>query len=138
MSESLSWAATARLVHQRAAYCCEYCQTPQRVIGQSMHIDHIIPGAGDLPDNLALACASCNLSKSDATQARDPQTGQWLPLFNPRTQHWTEHFAWVDGGCRIAGLTPSGRATVERLGMNQDRIVNARVLWVQAGVHPPV
>jgi 5-methylcytosine-specific restriction endonuclease McrA len=51
-----------------------------------MHVDHIIPGSGHDPDNLALACAACNLSKSDATRAVDPQTGEKAFLFNPRTQ----------------------------------------------------
>lgn len=137
MTEVLSWAATVRFVHERAHHCCEYCYTCQWVIGQAMHVDHIIPGAGDHPDNLTLACATCNLSKSDATEALDPETGAKVPLFNPRTQVWSEHFAWIDGGCRIQGLTPTGRATIECFGMNIERLVIARSVWVLAGVHPP-
>ncbi|KAB2834856.1 MAG: hypothetical protein F9K48_05450 [Candidatus Brocadia sp.] len=34
-----SWAATVRLVHERANYCCEYCQTSQEIIGQAMHVE---------------------------------------------------------------------------------------------------
>jgi hypothetical protein len=102
-----------------------------------MHIDHVIPRAGDRPDNLALACASCNLSKNDATGSIDPETGETVPLFNPRNQVWAEHFAWIDDGCRVQGLTPTGRATVRRLGMNVERLVISRSLWVLAGVHPP-
>ena len=103
-----------------------------------MHVDHILPGGGNHPDNLALACASCNLAKGDATEALDPLTRERVPLFNPRTQNWVEHFTWIDEGCRVQGLTPTGRATVERFAMNQERIVIARLLWVQGGVHPPV
>lgn len=102
-----------------------------------MHVDHIIPDGGNHPCNLALACASCNLAKSDVTHAVDPQTGMLTALFNPRTQAWHEHFAWIDDGCRIQGLTPTGRATVHRLAMNQARLVIARMLWLQAGLHPP-
>jgi HNH endonuclease len=102
-----------------------------------MHIDHIVPRGGDHPDNLALACASCNLTKGDATQALDPLTGARVPLFNPRTQSWSEHFIWIDRGCRIQGLNPTGRATVERFAMNQERMVIARMLWIQARLHPP-
>lgn len=102
-----------------------------------MHVDHIIPDAGNHPDNLALACASCNLSKQDSTSGTDPETGDISDLFNPRIQVWTEHFTWIDDGCRILGLTATGRATVERLGFNQDRIVHARWYWVRAGAHPP-
>ncbi len=136
MSEQ-SWAAIVRLVHERAHNCCEYCQTCQKVIGQAMHVEHIQPGTGDKPDNLCLSCASCNLSKARATQASDPETGNRVSLFNPRIQKWAEHFRWVDGGRRLEGLTPVGRATIDRLRMNQDRIVTSRILWIEAGYHPP-
>lgn len=84
----LSWAATVRLVHERAAYRCEYCQTAQRVIGQAMHVEHIDPDGGDRPDNLCLSCPSCNLSKAQVTTAPDPDSGEVIVLFNPRTQVW--------------------------------------------------
>jgi hypothetical protein len=133
----LSWAATVRLVHERARYCCEYCQTCQSTIGQAMHVEHINPLGGNHPDNLCLACPSCNLSKSQATSAVDPISGQDVPLFNPRKQLWSEHFVWSESGLEVQGLTPAGRATAERLKMNQDRLIVARILWVKAKVHPP-
>ena len=34
-------------------------------------------------------------------------------------------------------LTPTGRATIVRLRMNQPRIVEARSIWILAGIHPP-
>jgi len=58
-------------------------------------------------------------------------------LFNPRTQRWLDHFAWDDRDTRIVGLTPTGRATVDALKLNNAYIVPARRLWVQAGWHPP-
>ena len=133
----LSWAATVRLVHERAGYRCEYCQTAQRVIGQAMHVEHIDPAGGDHPDNLCLSCSSCNLSKGTATSAPDPDTGEVAALFNPRTQAWSDHFEWQQDGKRVRGLTPTGRATVARLKMNLLRIVEARAIWIMAGVHPP-
>lgn len=134
---SLSWAATVRLVHERASYTCEYCQTTQRVIGQAMHVEHIEPRGGDLPENLCLACSSCNFSKGILTSTIDPRTSLIVALYNPRTQKWDEHFAWSEDGLTIIGLTPTGRATVARLKMNQPRIIEARTIWVRAGVHPP-
>ena len=119
VNEPLSWAATIRFVHERAHNCCEYCLTCQRIIGQPMHIDHIIPGAGNHPDNLALACASCNLSKYDAVSGIDPESGSEVALFNPRMQNWHEHFEWIDKGLRLRGLTPTGRTTINRLRINQ-------------------
>lgn len=136
MSEK-SWAATVRLVHERALYRCEYCQTSQRVIGQAMHVEHIDPNGDDKPENLCLSCSSCNLSKAVATSAIDPQTGQIHPLFHPRTQVWAEHFEWQQNGIVVKGTSPMGRATVERLKMNQKRLIEARKIWVRAGEHPP-
>ncbi|MEM9950168.1 MAG: HNH endonuclease signature motif containing protein [Chloroflexota bacterium] len=137
MSDSLSWVETKRIVHERAIFRCEYCQTPQKATGQSMHVEHIIPNKSNLLDNLCLACPSCNLSKSSATDATDPQTNEIVALFNPRTQNWSEHFQWEDDGQIIAGKTPIGRATIVRLKMNQLRIVEARKIWILAGIHPP-
>lgn len=136
MSE-LSWTAITRLVHERARHCCEYCQTSQPTIGQAMHVEHIDPQGGDDPANLCLACPTCNLSKAIATTAVDPATKETVALFNPRMQSWREHFRWIDDARRVQGLTPTGRATVERLRMNQIRVVVARALWVKARCHPP-
>lgn len=101
-----------------------------------MHVDHIDPVAGDVPDNLALACPSCNLSKGAATTGHDRETGENVSLFNPRSQIWVDHFEWIDGGLQVRGITPVGRATAERLRMNQARIVRARQNWIIAGTHP--
>jgi hypothetical protein len=137
MENDLPWAARVRQVYERASFYCEYCRTTQAVIGQSMHVDHIDPVGGDGLANLCLACPTCNLSKGAATSSADPETGESVSLFNPREQVWLEHFEWVDGGRRIRGLTPTGRATVARLAMNMDRVVVARSLWIRAGLHPP-
>jgi hypothetical protein len=134
----LPWAAIVRLVHERARNCCEYCQTSRDTIGQAMHVEHIDPRGGDTPENLCLACPSCNLSKATAIAARDPLTGATVPLFHPRTQRWQDHFRWIENARRVQGVTPIGRATVERLRMNQDRLVVARALWVKANCHPPL
>jgi hypothetical protein len=136
MSE-FSWAATVRLVHERANFCCEYCQTCQRVIGQAMHVEHIDPQRGDHPDNLCLSCSSCNLSKAEATTSHDPETGETVRLFNPRFQRWADHFAWNDDGTHLLGKTSVARATIARLRMNRERVITARQVWVKAGEHPP-
>ncbi len=102
-----------------------------------MHIEHIDPGGGDRIDNLCLSCANCNLSKALAVTAFDPVTKEVIPLFNPRQQLWNDHFEWIQGGLVIKGLTPTGRATVERLKMNHERVLIARRRWIQGGWHPP-
>ncbi len=49
--------------------------------------------------------------------ATDPDSGEEVLLFNPRTQAWIEHFRWE--GERIVPLTPTGRATVAALAMKR-------------------
>ena len=136
MSE-LSWAELVRRVHERANLLCEYCQTSQRITGQAMHIDHIDPDGGDSLDNLCLSCANCNMSKARATSAVDPETGERVSLFNPRTQNWSEHFEWMPDGIVLRGLTPVGRATIRCLKINRDRMLGTRANWVFFGLHPP-
>jgi hypothetical protein len=130
-------ASLRQQVFERAHHCCEYCQACERLTGQPMHVDHIDPGGGDDVDNLCLACANCNQSKHAVTSATDPLTNEVVSLYNPRIQDWTAHFAWIDDGLRVQGLTPTGRATVERLKINQERSVVARASWILTGLHPP-
>ncbi len=84
-----------------------------------------------------MACSRCNGYKHDRMIGIDPLSGNEAELFNPRTRPWEEHFEWVKAGLEINGLTPTGRATVAMLKMNDSLIVAARSLWIQWGVHPP-
>lgn len=119
--------------------CC-YCLTSEANSGIPMTHDHIKPiskGGKTTFDNVCLACRSCNEFKGDATEATDPLMGETMPLFNPRLQRWSDHFAWSVDGTTVEGLTPSGRATIIRLQMNNSVIVAARWRWTISGWHPP-
>lgn len=133
----LSWAKIRQAVYDRASGCCEYCQTCEVNIGQTMQVDHIDPLGGDTLDNLALACWSCNNHKRQAITAIDPQTNQTVRLFHPRKDEWKEHFQWSESSIHAHGLTAIGRATIARLKMNRAMIVVARKRWVEGGYHPP-
>lgn len=53
---------------------CQWCHTS--IVGQSFEVDHIIPlyrGGGNIADNIAVACPTCNRSKSDKHPARFAQ-----------------------------------------------------------------
>lgn len=105
-----------------------------------MTLEHLIPkarGGLDEETTLWLSCRLCNEAKGVLIEASDPQTGDTTPLFNPRTQIWTEHFAWSEDGTHIIGQTPAGRATVVALSLNSELRVRARAIWVEAGRHPP-
>jgi hypothetical protein len=105
-----------------------------------MEIDHIIPevsGGPTIENNLCLTCRACNSFKQDFQTGIDPETGDILPLFNPHTQIWSDHFEWTINGLHLIGLTSSGRAPINRLRINREGVVASRRLWVQAGWHPP-
>ncbi len=140
MSRTYIPPALRRAVAERARHRCSYCQTAEDIVGAEFTVDHIIPeslGGMTALDNLCLACWGCNLFKHDRLAALDLNTGEMVRLFHPLTQSWYEHFAWQADGLIIAGLTPTGRATVNALQLNRAPLVNARRLWIKAGWHPP-
>jgi len=119
-------------VAERADHLCEYCQAPEDVFNQEFEVDHIVARAQNGCDhlhNLALACRACNMRKSGHGAARDPQTRQLTPLFHPRQDVWDDHFVLDLETFLIAGLTPTGRATIVRLGLNRRKQVRARAIW---------
>jgi HNH endonuclease len=129
-----------RAVIQRAKGYCEYCQLPVAFSPASFNFEHIIPliklGLTILL-NLAYSCGGCNAHKKDKTEALDPLTRQLMPLFNPRTDIWADHFQWSDDDLQIIGTTPTGRATVQLLKVNREGNINLRRLLKMAELHPP-
>ena len=115
--------ALRRTIRERAANRCEYCRLPQAEFPfANFHVEHVIPrqhGGSDAESNLCLACHWCNFHKGPNLASLDE--GQLVPLFNPRSQSWEDHFiVRLD---MIEGRTPIGRATARLLNMNDpDRI----------------
>jgi hypothetical protein len=105
----------------------------------AFEVEHVVPVAQKGPDdetNLALACRACNLFKADHQTGIDEATQSEVPLFNPRLDHWEEHFRVDPETCAIQGLTPTGRATVARLRMNAPLQLEARRQWARLGLFP--
>lgn len=127
-------------VVRRAGSRCEYCRLPTEGQVATFPIDHIVPrsegGATELA-NLALACPNCNGHKWAHRGGVDLVTGKPAPIFNPRSQIWAEHFRWsaTDRGY-LEGKTPCGRATIERLQMNEPIMVAVRLLLIRLGLLP--
>lgn len=127
-----------RLVAERAGHRCEYCHAPEVIFNLQFEVEHIVPtskGGSSILDNLALACRSCNLFKSDHLESPDPATGTLATLFVPRRDAWEDHFAASRLG-EIVGLSPTGRATLVLLRMNEARQVAARQQWTVLGLFP--
>jgi hypothetical protein len=107
-------------VLRRAGDRCEYCGLSQAGQEARFHIDHIVPvakGGATESENLALARVSCSLRRGARDSARDPRSGRVVSLFHPRRNQWADHFSTK--GCRIEGITATGRATVAALQFNR-------------------
>ena len=132
-------ARLATYVKARAAGRCEYCHAPQILIGQTFHLDHIVPcsiGGRTTAENLCVACSHCNIAKGNQTEAIDPHTNKRAPLYNPRTDIWEAHFRWSQDWKKLIGRTPIGRATVGALDMNARLLQQARPFWRVVGLIP--
>jgi 5-methylcytosine-specific restriction endonuclease McrA len=133
-------AALRRVVKTRAGDRCEYCRSSAEFATQSFTVEHIAPrdaGGETVLENLAWACFGCNGHKHTSTDGMDPETGERVPLFHPRRQEWSDHFAWSGDFTQIVGKTPTGRATTEVLHLNRTGVVNLRRVLVAGGLHPP-
>lgn len=132
--------ALRRLVRDRAGNRCEYCKHPASYTCAPFVCEHVRPrvrGAGNTISKLAWAYPGCNSHKYDKTQAYDPRSEHVVPLFNPRRQVWSRHFAWSEDLLVVQGRTAIGRATVEALSLNRLELVTLRRALTAISEHPP-
>lgn len=132
-------AALRRLVHERAGGSCEYCLAPEATALFVHEVDHVVAekhGGATTEDNLALACAACNLHKGSDIGSIDPVTGELVPLFHPRRERWSDAFQLA--GASIVARTAAARATVRLLQLNRtDRVAERAVLVAARLLRPP-
>ena len=139
MSEYISETLKSR-IREQSSDRCGYCQSLQKYVWGTLEIEHTLPkskGGQTIESNLWLACRPCNGYKADQIDGIDPITQNQVPLFNPRTQKWHEHFTWSDDSISILGITEIGRVTVQALQMNNTYAMTVRSAWVSVGWHPP-
>lgn len=121
--------ALRQLVRDRAGNRCEYCRIRQAADPLfAFHVEHIVPrqhGGPTVESNLALSCHHCNLHKGPNLTAIDLDTRAVAILFHPRRQTWEQHFMLQ--GPLVVGLTPTGRATVRLMSMNDPQRLRLRV-----------
>ena len=123
----------------RAGKICEYCRAPEIASNFPFEVEHIFPrshgGETDI-ENLALACRSCNVFKSDFLNGIDDKGREINLLFHPRRDIWTLHFRVNPETLEIESLTGIGRGTVNRLRLNNTLQINARRQWQRLGLFP--
>ena len=137
MSATRVSAALRRRVQERAGGCCEYCLLSEEDAWFSHEPDHILAekhGGETTYDNLAWACFDCNRYKGSDIASRDLSTGTLVPLFDPRSNFWRDHFDLPDG--RIIALTAIGRVTERLLKLNLTDRVEIRRMLTQIARYP--
>lgn len=101
----------------------------------SHEVDHVIAerhkGKTEL-GNLAYACFRCNRLKGSDLSSIDPHTGAITRLYNPRTDHWSEHFQLL-ADATIVAQTEIGRTTVDFLDMNDPEWLGLRAISMRQG-----
>src|SRR5215831_13370043 len=130
--------ALRKQVWSRARGCCEYCLIDERFSHLPYEIDHVIAEKhrGETrQENLCLACFDCNRHKGSDFASFDPETGDIVRLYNPRSDKWSDHFQ-LDGPT-IQPLTPQGRVTCFLLQLNDPERIIDRMDLLSAGAYPP-
>jgi hypothetical protein len=123
----------SRAVRERASSRCEYCSLSESSFPLPFQIDHILAekqGGGTTEANLARGCPHCNRHKGPNIAGLDAETSEIVPLFNPRSDIWTQHFE--TNGPQLNGRTVIGRATVSVLRMNStDQLLVRKTLLTE-------
>jgi len=130
-------AEVREVVRLRAHNACEYCLMTTET---RFHVDHIIPPdlwdlyiigrLASVPtrsgrngpnhiDNYGWSCPLCNEAKGQQVVRH---VGRTLAcFFDPRYDHWPEHFSFFEGSdyLYVSGTSLEGRATELGLGLNK-------------------
>lgn len=136
MSKAYVSRALRRQVIERARGRCEYCLIPQMYSSEVFHIDHIVSEKQLGPteaENLAWACAICNLNKGSCVSVRFYEEKILVPLYNPREDDWSEHFMLGSSG-QITALTMVGKGTIRLLQLDHPDRIEERRLIMSMGV----
>ena len=137
MSKTYIPKALRRAIKARADGRCEYCLVHENDVFLPHESDHVIAeqhGGETTFENLAWACIHCNRHKGPNIASLDFGTNLIVPLFNPRTDVWDDHFGLE--GAYIRPLTPIGRATTRLLKLNNPERIRVRQVLIRAGRYP--
>ena len=121
----------------RANFRCGYCLVHEEDMFFPFQVDHIISRKHRVSsdfDNLAFAYSVCNQNKGTDIATYLVPKGPLIPLFNPRTEVWSDHFKLENG--RIIPQSNVGGATALVLNFNNDDRVILRQLLSAAGRYP--
>jgi hypothetical protein len=125
------------LVAARANYLCEYCLIAEEDTFFGCEVDHIISvkhGGATEAANLAYACTFCNRYKGSDLASISQTTGALARFFNPRVDHWSEHFQFDK--LHIKFITEIGEVTARILRFNDSERILERQSLNMVGRYP--
>lgn len=128
-----------RLVAVRAQRICEYCLIHEDDTYVGCGMDHIVSekhGGATTPENLAYACDVCNRNKGSDLGSLSPD-GTLTRFFNPRIDHWADHFALAEDGVTIVARTEIGAVTERILKLNAQPRLLERAELRETSSYPP-
>lgn len=137
MSRSYISVELRRLVAARADFLCEYCLLAEEDAFFGCQVDHAISekhGGATEEGNLVYACTFCNRAKGSDIGSIVWGNGAFVRFFNPRVDHWADHFELVGG--EIKGLTDIGVVTARILGFNLPERIRERRGLQALGLYP--
>jgi hypothetical protein len=132
-------AALRRLVVERAGGLCEYCLIHEEDTFVGLQIDHICSekhGGATVAENLAYSCLYCNRNKGSDIASMVPGTPNLVRFFNPRVDHWNEHFRLGQDGITLVALTQIGEATLRIFRINDGERLLERYTLREHGLYP--
>jgi hypothetical protein len=127
-----------KLAAIRADGRCEYCRVLEYLSNYEFHLEHIIGlqhGGPSLSDNLAYSCSWCNWKKGPNIATILASGGELIPLFNPRSQNWHDHFTVETSGV-LVGKSSIGQATIKLLELNHLERIKERIEMMEGGFYP--
>lgn len=118
-------------VSAKAGYRCEYCRVYERHAFLAFHVDHIISlkhgGISD-EENLAYACAICNLNKGTDIATYLEGHPDPVRFYHPRKDTWDDHFQIEETG-ELVAKTLVGQATIKIFQLNHpDTVIERRIM----------
>jgi HNH endonuclease len=128
-----------KLVAVRAGFRCEYCRVLEYLSHYAFHTEHIIGfqhGGTHHPNNLAYSCAWCNWKKGPNLATILQPDNKLVPLFNPRTQNWFDHFEVSSTDGKLIAKSPEAQATIKLLELNHPERQEERLEVIKHGFYP--
>lgn len=129
--------ALRRRIVDRAQGIREYCLFPETLSSLRLVIDHVIAakhGGLTESENLANACVFCNSAKGSDIGSIHWPSGEFVRLFNPRADRWSQHFRLSRS--RIEGVSAIGIVIAKLLEFNRLKRLQERRLFIKVGMYP--